>query len=61
MVSPLISLMKDQVEQLAQHRNSAVLLNSSLSPEEYRQSVERLKAGAAQTPLRGSGDPSQAQ
>ena len=39
-VSPLIALMKDQVEQLAQLDVPAVLLNSSISPEAYRQTVE---------------------
>src|SRR5690625_7582479 len=33
-VSPLISLMKDQVEQLRQYDISAIYLNSSLSPDE---------------------------
>ena len=44
-VSPLISLMKDQVEQLHEFGISAVFLNSSLSPEEYNQNVELLKRG----------------
>ncbi len=42
-VSPLISLMKDQVEQLTQSGVAAVFLNSSLSPAEYRRNVERIK------------------
>jgi len=42
-VSPLISLMKDQVEQLTEVGVAAVLLNSSLSPGEYRRNVERIK------------------
>ncbi len=46
-VSPLISLMKDQVEQLAELGIPAVCLNSSLSPEEYRGNIESLKSGEA--------------
>jgi len=38
-VSPLISLMKDQVEQLTQLGVNAVFLNSSLSHEQYRQTI----------------------
>jgi len=44
-VSPLISLMKDQVEQLQALDVAAVCLNSSLSPEVYRQNVARLRSG----------------
>jgi ATP-dependent DNA helicase RecQ len=44
-VSPLISLMKDQVEQLMELGISAIFLNSSLSAEEYSQNVDRLKEG----------------
>jgi ATP-dependent DNA helicase RecQ len=44
-VSPLISLMKDQVEQLMESGVSAVRLNSSLTPYEYRRNVERVKQG----------------
>jgi ATP-dependent DNA helicase RecQ len=46
-VSPLISLMKDQVEQLEEYGVPALFLNSSLTPEEYRQNVNRLRAGEA--------------
>ena len=46
-VSPLISLMKDQVEQLNQLDVPAVLLNSSLSFEEYRYNVARLNSNEA--------------
>ncbi|MGD2271915.1 MAG: DNA helicase RecQ [Desulfobacterales bacterium] len=42
-VSPLISLMKDQVEQLRQRGIAAVFLNSSLPPDEYRQNVDRIR------------------
>ncbi len=42
-VSPLISLMKDQVEQLTELGVSALFLNSSLSGEEYSRNVELLK------------------
>ncbi|GAA5521969.1 DNA helicase RecQ [Aliifodinibius salicampi] len=44
-VSPLISLMKDQVEQLRQYDIPAIYLNSSLSPEEYQHNVNKLKRG----------------
>ncbi|WP_027360708.1 DNA helicase RecQ [Desulforegula conservatrix] len=42
-VSPLISLMKDQVEQLRELGVSALFLNSSLSQEEYFSNVARIK------------------
>lgn len=42
-VSPLISLMKDQVEQLRESGVAAVFLNSSLSASEYRRNVDRIK------------------
>ncbi len=44
-VSPLIALMRDQVEQLAQLQVPAVLLNSSIPPETYRRNVERIRHG----------------
>ena len=45
-VSPLISLMKDQVDALHERGIYAVtLLNSSLSWEEYRGELERLECG----------------
>jgi ATP-dependent DNA helicase RecQ len=45
-ISPLISLMKDQVEQLTQTGVGAVFLNSSLSPAQYRTNVRRIKQGS---------------
>jgi ATP-dependent DNA helicase RecQ len=45
-ISPLISLMKDQVEQLIQTGVGAVFLNSSLSPAAYRTNVQRIKQGS---------------
>ncbi len=42
-VSPLISLMKDQVEQLREFGVPSVFLNSSLSHEKYRRNVELIK------------------
>jgi ATP-dependent DNA helicase RecQ len=45
-ISPLISLMKDQVEQLTQSGVDAAFLNSSLSPAEYRTNVRRIKQGS---------------
>jgi len=44
-VSPLISLMKDQVEQLTEVGVAAVFLNSSLPLPEYRRNVKRVKQG----------------
>lgn len=44
-VSPLISLMKDQVEQLVQVGVPATVLNSSLTLEQYRRNVEKVKQG----------------
>ncbi|KUG26090.1 atp-dependent dna helicase recq [hydrocarbon metagenome] len=41
-VSPLISLMKDQVEQLKELGVNAIFLNSSLTQEEYAKNVELL-------------------
>ena len=45
-ISPLISLMKDQIDALQEKGiNSAGLLNSSLTPEEHRQELKRLENG----------------
>ncbi|TVR17697.1 MAG: DNA helicase RecQ [Balneolaceae bacterium] len=46
-VSPLISLMKDQVEQLEEFGVPALFLNSSLTQEQYRQNVNKLRSGRA--------------
>jgi len=45
-VSPLISLMKDQVEQLTELGVSAVCLNSSISQEEYGKNIRLIKQGS---------------
>src|SRR5512139_1585717 len=44
-VSPLIALMKDQVEQLRQLGLPALFLNSSLSPQEYNGNMARVSSG----------------
>ncbi len=46
-ISPLISLMKDQVQQLTEVGINAVFLNSSLSPEDYRINEELIKNNKA--------------
>ena len=46
-VSPLISLMKDQVDQLGELGVKAVFLNSSLLPHEYARNVEEVRSGKA--------------
>ncbi len=45
-VSPLIALMKDQVEGLCARGVRATLINSTLSPEERRERLRELKEGA---------------
>jgi len=42
-ISPLISLMKDQVAQLTQSGVAAAVLNSSLTPDAYRRNVRLVK------------------
>ena len=42
-ISPLISLMKDQVEQMTQSGVAAAVLNSSLSAGDYRHNVQLVK------------------
>jgi len=44
-VSPLISLMKDQVDALQMNGIAADLINSSLSPNEVAQVVQRIRSG----------------
>ncbi len=44
-VSPLIALMQDQVTQLRELGVPALFLNSSLSPEEYRQNIAQVRSG----------------
>ena len=45
MVSPLISLMKDQVSNLNQAGILAAYLNSSLTPGQYRKVLELARTG----------------
>jgi len=44
-VSPLIALMKDQVEQLGAYGVPSVFLNSTLSPQEYQENMESVRNG----------------
>jgi ATP-dependent DNA helicase RecQ len=44
-VSPLIALMKDQVEQLRAYGVPSLFLNSSLSPQEYQENMDYVKRG----------------
>ncbi len=45
-VSPLIALMKDQIDALRERGIPAVRLDSSLSKEEYHDAINQLKSGA---------------
>src|SRR3954470_9607931 len=45
-VSPLIALMKDQIDMLARQGIDAARLDSSLRPEEARAVADRLRAGS---------------
>lgn len=45
-VSPLIALMKDQVDQLVAAGVAATFLNSTLGPEENRQRLETIRSGS---------------
>jgi ATP-dependent DNA helicase RecQ len=44
-ISPLISLMKDQVEQLRAFGVPCLFLNSSLAPQEYQENMEYVRRG----------------
>jgi len=44
-VSPLIALMKDQVEQLRAYGVPCLFINSSLSPQEYQENMEYVRRG----------------
>ena len=44
-VSPLISLMKDQVEQLRAFGVPSLFLNSTLSPQEYQENMDYVRRG----------------
>jgi ATP-dependent DNA helicase RecQ len=44
-VSPLIALMKDQVEQLRAYGVPSLFINSSLSPQEYQENMDYVKRG----------------
>jgi ATP-dependent DNA helicase RecQ len=44
-VSPLIALMKDQVEQLRAYGVPSLFINSTLSPQEYQENMDYVKRG----------------
>lgn len=45
-ISPLISLMKDQVDALRENGIAATLINSSLSLEDYKKSLSEIRSGS---------------
>ena len=45
-ISPLISLMKDQVDALRENGIAATFINSSLSLEDYKKSLSEIRSGA---------------
>ena len=45
-ISPLISLMKDQVDALRENGIAATFINSSLSLEDYKRSLSEIRSGA---------------
>jgi ATP-dependent DNA helicase RecQ len=60
-ISPLISLMQDQVRQLEELNVHSCVLNSTLSPTEYQNNIERIQSGqikllflAPETALQGA-------
>ena len=44
-ISPLISLMQDQVRQLVELNINACMLNSTLSPQEYQDNIDAITSG----------------
>ena len=46
-VSPLISLMTDQIQQMRENGVAAVMLNSALEPGTYRANMAKVKSGTA--------------
>src|SRR5215213_10001561 len=44
-ISPLIALMKDQIEQLRAYGVPSLFLNSSLGPQEYQENMEYVRRG----------------
>ncbi len=53
-VSPLIALMKDQIDQLKQLGIPAVTLNSSLAAKEYFKNTEQVRKGQNPAHLHGT-------